>query len=367
MIAAEAGDAIPSAGEDLAPEVSFVIVTCDRRELLAGCLESIAALDYPGDRVEIVVYDNGSRDGTRDWLARARRDVRVVAGTANAGFAAPNNRAADVAAGRLLCLVNNDVRVGPDFLRELVDARAATGAACVGARVLSADGTAIEFDGGTMSFYGHAAPHRHGERADEPAADAPPVPTLFASGAAMLVDRAAFRSAGGFDESYFAYFEDADLGWRLWALGERCVLAPRAGARHAEHGSEALLSPGRRIELLEQNALLTVYKNYEGERADRVFRCALALLAERARLEPSRAAACERGLAGAVARLPFAEGRRRELAERRVRSDAEIAPLFLEPFRPAIAGEAYAERQREIAALFDAADLFAGERIGASA
>src|SRR5581483_8747886 len=179
VIAAEAGDAIPSAGEDLAPEVSFVIVTCDRRELLAGCLESIAALDYPGDRVEIVVYDNGSRDGTRDWLARARRDVRVVAGTANAGFAAPNNRAADVAAGRLLCLVNNDDRVGPDFLRELVDARAATGAACVGARALSADGTAIEFDGGTMSFYGHAAPHRHGERADEPAADAPPVPTLF--------------------------------------------------------------------------------------------------------------------------------------------------------------------------------------------
>jgi len=341
------------------PEVSLVIVTCNRRALLADCLASLAALDYPASRLELVVYDNGSSDGTTDWLARHRPDARVIAAHANSGFAAPNNRAAEVASGRVLCLLNNDVRVAPSCLRELVAARTATGAACVGARLLSADGAQMEFDGGAMNFYGHAAPRRGARSPVGPDdAVAAPFATLFASGGAMLVDRTTFLAAGGFDESYFAYFEDVDLGWRLWVLGELCVVAPRALAYHREHGSESLLPADRRVELLEQNALLTIYKNYERDRGERVLRCALALLAERARLDPARARACERGLLGAVARLPAAEGARRILESRRVRRDAEIAPLFCEPFRPSIAGEAYAARQRELAALFDAADLF---------
>ena len=64
-----------SAAPEAAPEVAFAIVTCDRREMLAACLSSIDALDYPSDRVEIVVFDNGSRDGTREWL-RAEPRVR---------------------------------------------------------------------------------------------------------------------------------------------------------------------------------------------------------------------------------------------------------------------------------------------------
>ncbi len=343
------------------PEVSFVIVTCDRRELLASCLDSLCQLDYPAARIETVVYDNASSDGTREWLAREHPAVRLEGGATNSGFAAPVNRAASVAAGRLLCLVNNDVRLHPGFLRALVEAQRESGAACVGARILSGGGERIEFDGGTMNFYGHGAPRGHGDPAPPPAQAAGAVlPTLFASGGAMLIERDVFLAAGGFDESYFAYFEDVDLGWRLWLLGESCALAPAAVAYHREHGSEGLLGQGARLEMLERNALLTIYKNYERERGERVFRCALALLAERARLDPVRAPACERGLLGALARLPAAERRRRELEGRRVRSDAEIAGLFADPLRAPIAGQAYAERQRELADLFGAADLFAG-------
>ena len=193
------------------------------------------------------------------------------------------------------------MRFATTFLRELVAARARTGAACVGARILTDDGGRIEFDGGTMNFYGHGAPARHGDGAAAHESDSEPRDTLFASGGAMLVDRAAFLAAGGFDEDYFAYFEDVDLGWRLWVLGERCVHAPAARAYHREHASEHLLAPGRRMALLERNALLSVYKNYEEERGRRVFACALALIAERARLEPSRREACERGALEALA------------------------------------------------------------------
>lgn len=345
---------------DHAPEVAFAVVTCDRRELLAECLASIDALDYPADRVEVLVFDNGSSDGTREWLRAERPRVRLLESESNLGFAAPNDRCAEAASAPLLCLVNNDVRLHPAFLRELVRARASSGAACVGARILDAAGARIEFDGGVMSFDGHAAPRGWGDPAPvEPGgAPAEPVPTLFASGGAMLVDRATFLEAGGFDEDYFAYFEDVDFGWRAWVLGHRVVVAPRAVAWHREHASEGLLPAGRRMELLERNALLSVWKNYEPGRAERAFACALALASERARLDPARAAACERGILGAAALLPRVEARRRTIQARRLRDDAEIAPLFREPMRPPIGGAEYAARQAELARSFGIAGLF---------
>jgi len=343
------------------PDVSLIVVTRDGRHLLEESLASLHALDYPASRLEIVVYDNGSSDGTAGWLAAQWPRVRVIAGGENLGFAVPNDRAARQASGELLCLVNNDMRFATSFLRELVAARARTGAACVGARILTDDGGRIEFDGGTMSFYGHGAPLRHGAAAADHAAEIEPRASLFASGGAMLVERETFLGVGGFDEDYFAYFEDVDLGWRLWVLGERCVHAPAAVAYHREHASEHLLPPGRRMELLERNALLSVYKNYEEERGRRVFACALALGAERARLEPSRREACERGALEAIALLPAAEGRRRDVAARRRRPDRDVVALFAEPWRPAIAGAAYAERQRALAAAFGADDLLPAE------
>lgn len=342
------------------PEVAIAIVTCDRRELLGACLESIDALDYPADRIEVLVFDNGSSDGTREWLRAERPRVRLLESPSNQGFAAPNDRCAEAASAPLLCLVNNDVRLHPAFLRELVDARRTSGAACVGARILDGSGDRIEFDGGVMSFDGHAAPRGWGDPAPPLLGEAPgtTVPSLFASGGAMLVDRAVFLEAGGFDEDYFAYFEDVDFGWRAWVLGHRVAVAPRAIAWHREHGSEGLLPPGRRIELLERNALLSVWKNYEPARAERAFACAIALAAERARIEPARAAACERAVLGAAALLPRAQERRQAIQARRLRGDAEIAPLFREPMRPPIGGTEYAARLAEVARLFGMTDLF---------
>lgn len=339
------------------PEISVLLVSSNGRDLLAGSLASLQEQDYPEARVEVLVYDNGSTDGTPAWLASAWPRVRVLEGRENLGFAVPNNLAARQATGALLCLVNNDMRFATTFLRELVAARERTAASCVGARILTEDGERIEFDGGTMNFYGHGAPLRHGATAAAHTSETGPRDTLFASGGAMLIDRATFLAAGGFDEDYFAYFEDVDLGWRLNVLGERCVHAPAAHAYHREHASEHLLAPGRRMELLERNALLSTYKNYEEPRGRKVFACALALAAERARLEPSRREACERGTLEALALLPSAERRRRDIAARRRRADREVVALFAEPWRPPIGGEAYASRQRALAHEFAADDL----------
>jgi len=349
-----------AATADEIPEVAVAIPSCNGRALLESCLDALDASDYPKDRLEILVYDNGSSDGTVEWLAAARAHVRVLSADRNEGFAAPCNRLARAASARAVCFLNNDVRVEPGFLEALTRARVRTGAACIGARILSADARRIEFDGGSMSFLGHGAPLRGGAVASDHARDEKPFETLFASGAAMLVDREAFLAAGGFDEEYFAYFEDVDLGWRLWTLGERCVVAPAARARHREHASEELLPAGRRLALLERNALLSAVKNYEEVRAGRVLRCALALLAERARLapDPLRRRACREALLAATAALPAAERRAADLRARRARGDGEIAPLFVDPWRPVVGGVPYARRQTELAELFGAADLF---------
>lgn len=328
--------------------------------MLEACLESLAEINRPAAEVAIAVYDNGSTDGTREWLATEHPNVRVLASPKNEGFAAPCNRLVRAAESPLVCLLNNDVLVEPRFLAALLEAHASTGAACVGARVLSHDGERIEFDGGMMNFLGHGAPQRNGVPAAVHDSDEEPFDTLFGSGAALLVDRDVFLSAGGFDEDYFAYFEDVDLGWRLWTLGERCVQAPAARVRHREHGSESLLPAGRRLALLEQNALLSIVKNYEEARAGRTFRCALALLSERARVAPDavRRDACREALLGATRRLPAVERRAEDLRKRRKRKDAELAHLFVDPWRAPIAGDRYRRRQTEIARLFGAADLF---------
>jgi hypothetical protein len=79
----------------------------------------------------------------------------------------------------------------------------------------------------------------------------------------MLIRKRSFLAAGGFDEDYFAYLEDVDLGWRLWAGGERITFVPDAVVHHRSSATSDLLGLFNRGFLFERNAFLTAYKNYE--------------------------------------------------------------------------------------------------------
>src|SRR5439155_7651017 len=95
-------------------------------------------------------------------------------------------------------------------------------------------------------------------------------PLLFACGGSMLVQRDVFLAVGGFDPDYFAFFEDVDLGWRLWLLGYRVTLTPSAITYHRHHGTTNVI-PNHRVHVLyERNALYTIYKNYDEEHLDRI-------------------------------------------------------------------------------------------------
>jgi hypothetical protein len=196
-----------------------------------------------------------------------------------------------------------------------------------------------------------------------------PEPALFACGGAMAVERARFLAAGGFDADYFAYFEDVDLGWRLWVLGEHVLYVPAAVAYHRHHGSA--IDPTRWRFLLERNALASLFKNYDDANLEVVLPAARILLAARGDLA-GHAEAEAYGAAGRAFDDALAHWRRAraDVQGRRRRPDAEILPLFREPFRPSAFGRAYWARQRRVvreqglARVFGAAVVEAADGLG---
>ena len=348
----------------VAPTVSIVVPSWNGRALLADSLPAIADLAYPRERLEVIVFDNGSRDGSAAWLRDAWPAVRVLESPTNLGFAAACDRAAAEAGGDFVAFLNNDLRVAPDWLARMTRALTEDGAAAAGSRILDWEGLRYDFDGASMNFYGHGASPRHGRRV-RAAADEPPRPALFACGAAMLVDRARFLASGGFDPDYFAYFEDVDLGWRLWVEGERVLYVPAALAYHRHHGSA--LDADRRTALLEMNALTSVVKNYEDANLARVLPAALLLLEARARLAGGARGALYRDtVARFLDALPALRAKRAVVQARRRRPDREIVPLFGEPLRPSFFGRAYWREQGRMVRAFEIGAIVGTDEAGMS-
>jgi GT2 family glycosyltransferase/glycosyltransferase involved in cell wall biosynthesis len=249
---------------------SIIIVNLNGRQWLGDCLDSLASQDYPHDRVEIILVDNGSTDDSVQFVRQAYPHVRVIEAGRNLGFAGGNNRGASFATGDYLALINNDARADPHWLSAMAQVlQNQPDVACVAAKILSQDGQTIDFVGPVMNLYGRAFQIDEGLPAlpgfyDEPRE------LLAPCGGAMMVRRNAFEQIGGFDEDYIAYFEDLDLGWRLWLYGYRVMFAPGAIVYHRAHSTGSTFPVEQRYALSETNALRTVIKNYAEENLWRV-------------------------------------------------------------------------------------------------
>ena len=249
-------------------KVSVAVVSWNGLEHLKVLLPALEDQRDPGVPWEVLVLDNGSRDGTAGWVGRHHPRVRLVESDSNLGFCAGNNRLVETADGDAVALLNNDTRPRPGWLAALVDALAAApdDVAAVSGRIVDWEGERLDFARGVMTFDGHA--FQLGFRRPLAEAGPPEVPAdgaelPFACGGNMLVRRRSFLDAGGFDEAYFAYLEDVDLGWRLWSGGERVLYADDAVVHHRSSATSDLLGLYNRGFLFERNALLTAYKNYE--------------------------------------------------------------------------------------------------------
>ncbi len=242
--------------------VSVVIPTWNGRALLDVALDSLSRQTLAAD--EVIVVDNGSTDGTTAHVRERWPWVTVVPLPSNSGFAAATNRGIERASGDVVVLVNNDIELHPEFLRELVAGlEADPGAASAAATMLRMDDRGvIDAAGDTLRWSGVALQRGQGER-DRGQYDAPGRVFSACAGAAAY-RRSAFDELGLFDESFFAYLEDVDWGFRAQLAGRACVYVPTAVAYHV--GSASTRREGKPdpffYGLPRRNDVWMVLKNY---------------------------------------------------------------------------------------------------------
>lgn len=218
--------------------ISALVVSYETRDLLAATLGRLLALPDPPD--EVIVADNGSRDGSPEMVAAEFPRVRLLPLGENLGFGAANNRAAAAARGDQLLLLNSDAWPLPGALTRL-------GAALDRAPRLALAAPLLRYPDGAPQFHWAPATGVVGEALQKlrnPFERWSWIHRLRGPGgwftaAGALVRRAAFEAVGGFDEGFFLYFEDVDLCVRLRAAGWRLRTVPEATVIHLKGGSQS--------------------------------------------------------------------------------------------------------------------------------
>jgi GT2 family glycosyltransferase len=244
------------------PLVSIIVVNWNGKKFLDECLSSLANQTW--QRREILLVDNGSSDGTQDRIRSWARQVpqcRAICLPSNVGYCRANNIAIEQATGEWIALLNNDAVAEPNWLQELLrhgDVSSRIG--MLGGKILFQDppgvidkaGHLIYWDGqnrgrGTMEF--DAGQY---DRAEE---------ILWPDACAALYHRSLLEETNGFDETFYAFGDDADLGLRARLLGWKAWYVPTAVVHHRHSASFGAYSP-MKITLVERNRLLLAIKNF---------------------------------------------------------------------------------------------------------
>jgi GT2 family glycosyltransferase len=242
------------------PACSIVIPVFNHASVTRQCLNALLA-DPPRDvDCEIVVVDDASTDITPELLASYGSRIRSIRHQQNRGFATTCNDGAAAASGDLLLFLNNDILPRPGWLDALVRyARAHPAAAAIGSKLLYPDGT-IQHAGVTICRSDRYPRHLYrGFPGEHPAVNRSR-PLQIVTAASLLVRRAAFRQAGGFDTAFINGFEDVDFCLRLGELGHEVHYCHESVLVHFESASRG----GRAHEATHNNAL------YRQRWADRV-------------------------------------------------------------------------------------------------
>jgi N-acetylglucosaminyl-diphospho-decaprenol L-rhamnosyltransferase len=248
-------------------------VTYESGPLLTTCVRSLAA-DTSGGEPEIVVVDNGSRDGSVAALRAECPDVTVITPGRNVGYAGAANAGIAATSSPIVAVCNADLQVVPGAAAAMLarlDAEPDLGA--VGPRVLDPDGSRYPSARRVPSL-GDAVGHgllggvrpdnrftRRYRELDEDADRARDVD--WVSGAAIWLRRHALDAVGGWDDRYFMYVEDVDLCWRLRGAGWRVAYEPSGRVVHLQ-GASTARHPYRMIVAHHRSLLRFAAKRWQG-------------------------------------------------------------------------------------------------------
>jgi GT2 family glycosyltransferase len=243
--------------------ISVVVVTWNRRDLLRSCLQSLTQQNLI-QPFEVVVVDNGSDDGSSEMVLKAYENstifsLKLIQNPDNRGFCAANNQGFAASDTEFVALLNNDAEAEPDWLENLAgafDGRPDVGMAASkilvheDPRRIDKAGHLIYPDGQNRGRGSGELDEGQYDRVEE---------ILWPDGCAAMYRRAMLDEIGGFDEDFFAYADDAELGLRARIAGWKCIYIPHAVVRH-HRGATLGVRSSRRLELIERNRVLLAAK-----------------------------------------------------------------------------------------------------------
>lgn len=212
--------------------VSIIIVNWNGGEVFKQCLKSLSKIDYPN--WELIVVDNGSRDGSEDLKKFQIKDhaLQIIKNISNLGFAKANNQGVKLAKGKYILLLNNDTKVESDFLSKLVEKiESDSSVGVIQPKIFLMDKKGYLDNAGSFFTWIGFLQHWGFMQKDGPEFDLEKE-IFSAKGACMLIRKKIIDKIGLFDEDFFSYFEESDFCWRAWLLGYKVLFYPQAKICH---------------------------------------------------------------------------------------------------------------------------------------
>lgn len=242
----------------MSDRINVIILNWNGKKFMAECLDSVRKQTYPDIRITVV--DNASTDGSVEYLRKEYPEVDLLVNGKNLGFAGGNNTGIRACKDDYLVILNNDTDLAPDCLAELkkvmdTDPRIGASASRIMLKFeenrLDAAGIEVCPDGLALGR-GRMEPPEKYARQEE---------VFFASDCCTLYRRSMLDGIGHYDEDFFAYADETDLGWRARARGWKCIYVPTAVVNHHHSGTGGSHSPFKAY-LVERNRICVVVKNF---------------------------------------------------------------------------------------------------------
>jgi len=236
--------------------VFLIILNWNGWKMTLDCLESLKKIKRGNFKLEVVIVDNGSTDESVQEIKNSNKILKIIEISQNLGFAEGNNVGIKHAlenGADYVCLLNNDTRVNPDFLTELVKTvQSDEKIGLVGGKIYFEEGyefhkeryraeekgKVIWYAGGLIDWNNVYTTHRGVDEVDHGQYDSLGE-TDYVNGCLALIKKEVFKKIGFFDKKYFLYFEDTDLSIRAKKAGFKLFYCPKAKIWHLNSGSSA--------------------------------------------------------------------------------------------------------------------------------
>ena len=238
--------------------VSVIVLNWNGERVVGRCLRSVQSQTYRP--LEIIVVDNASTDGSVGLIRKEFPDVKLIRNDKNLGFGGGNNVGFQASGGRYVMILNNDAWLDARCIEELKRSIEQDKDYGASASMIFLEGEKGLLDAAGISIFPDGLSIGRGrlETGDRYQQEEE---VFFSSGCASLFRREMLDDIGGFDEDFFAYADDTDLGWRARLAGWRCIYSPRAIVYHEHSASSGAYSPLKAF-LVERNRLWVALKNF---------------------------------------------------------------------------------------------------------